>query len=132
MQRPSSDFGLQFKPTAAQRADKGWLGATTKTDNGRLVISQVRRGTPAFAAGLNVDDEILALDDFRVRADQLETRLEQYRPGDTVSVLVARREHLVRLDVTLGAEPPRGYAIEVKGDATPEQVARLKAWLWEN
>ena len=31
-------------------------------------MSQVRRETPAFAAGFNVDDEILAIDEFRVRA----------------------------------------------------------------
>ncbi len=125
-------YGLRFKPTAGPRGDKGWIGATTKIDNGRLLITQVRRETPAFAAGLNVDDEILAIGDFRVRADQLETRLEQYRPGDTVSVLVARRERLMRIDVTLGAEPPRGYVVEVRDDATPEQLARLKAWLWES
>jgi hypothetical protein len=29
-----------------------------------------------------VDDEILAIDDYRVRADRLDNRLEQYRPGD--------------------------------------------------
>ena len=77
------------------------------------------------------NDEVLAIGDFRVRADQFETRLEQYRPGDTVSVLVARRERLTRIDVTLGSETPKGWAVEVKSDATPEQQARLKAWLWE-
>ena len=129
---PAFDYyGLRFKATADPRNDKGWMGATTKTDNGRLIISQVRRGTPAFSAGLNVDDEILAIGDFRVRADQFETRLEQYRPGDTVSVLVARREQLMRVDVTLGSETPKGWALEVKPDATPAQQARLKAWLWE-
>ena len=124
-------FGLRFKPTADPRADKGWLGATTRNDDGRLVISQVRRGTPAFTAGLNVDDEILAIGDFRVRATQLDARLEQYRPGETVTVLVARRDQLKRIDVTLGAEPVRGWSLEVRADATPEQQARLKHWLWE-
>jgi len=125
-------YGLRFKAPGNGKTDKGWIGANTRTDNGRLVISQVRRGTPAFAAGLNVDDEILAIGDYRVRADQLDTRLEQYRPGDKVSVLVARREQLMRFDVTLGSEPPRSWAVEVKPDATAEQQARLKAWLWES
>jgi predicted metalloprotease with PDZ domain len=125
-------LGLRFKPADATRPDaaegKAWLGATTRIDNGRLVVSQVRRGTPAYDAGLNVDDEILALGDFRVRADQLSTRLEQYRPGQTVSLLVARREQLTRVEVVLGREPEDAWRLEPDPAATPEQLARLKAW----
>ena len=80
---------------------------------------------------MNVDDEILAIGDFRVRADQLATRLEQYRPGDKVSLLVARREQLTRIDVTLGREPAEGWRLEPDPIATPEQQARLKAWQGE-
>jgi predicted metalloprotease with PDZ domain len=123
-------YGLRFKPVAP-RDDKGWLGATTRNDGGRLVITQVRRGTPAFEAGLDVDDEIVAIGEFRVRPEQLESRLEQYRPGQRVSVLVARRDELMRVDVTLGTEPPRAWTIEVDPDATADQRARLAAWMWE-
>jgi predicted metalloprotease with PDZ domain len=108
-------FNLRFKPAAAptpEKPAKAWLGATTRNDGGRLIVSQVRRGTPGYDAGLNVDDEILALDEYRVRAERLDSRLEQYRPGDRVSVLVARREQLMRLDVTLGAEPPKTWRLE--------------------
>ena len=92
----------------------------TRNDGGRLVVTAVRRDTPALAAGLNVDDEILAIDDVRVRADGLAARLEQYRPGDKVSLLVARRDRLTRLDVTLGADPA-GLAARVVPNATEEQ-----------
>ena len=64
--------------TASNRQGRAWLGMTTRNDGGRLVVSQVRRETPGDAAGLNVDDEIIAIDDFRVRADQLNARLDQY------------------------------------------------------
>ena len=54
-------LGLRFKPVDQSPAAPGktWLGATTKNDAGRLIVSQVRRGTPAHEAGVNVDDEIL-------------------------------------------------------------------------
>ena len=121
-------FGLRFRPidTRNQRAS---LGTTTRNDAGRLVVSQVRRETPAHGAGFNVDDEILAIDDVRVRADGLNGRLDQYRPGDKVSVLVARRDRLLRLDVTLGAEPGRAWRLEPLPNATDEQKARLTAWI---
>jgi predicted metalloprotease with PDZ domain len=80
-------------------------------DAGRLLVTQVKRNTPAFSAGLNVDDEIVAIDEVRVR-DRLEERLEQYSPGDRISLLVARRDRLLSLDVILGVEPPRTWRLE--------------------
>ena len=62
--------------------------------------------------GLNVDDEIVAIDQVRVRADRLDERLEQYAPGDRISMLVARRDRLLSLEVVLGAEPPRAWRLE--------------------
>jgi len=108
-------FGLKFKKVDAPTAEKpvqAWLGATTRNDDGRLVVTEVRRGTPAYEAGVNVADEIIGIDDYRVRADRFDDRLEQYKPGDTVSLLVGRREQLMRLDVTLAPEPPRRWRLE--------------------
>ena len=123
-------YGLRFR--AATPTSRAYLGATTRNDNGRLVISQVRRGTPAYEAGLNVDDEILAINDFRVRADQFATRLDQYKPSDTITVLIARREQLQRLDVRLGSEPPREWRLEIDPNATSEQVRQRERWLQGN
>ncbi len=120
-------YGLRFRATTP--STRAYLGANTRNDNGRLVVSQVRRGTPAFEAGLNVDDEILAIDEFRVRADQLTTRLEQYKPEDKVTFLVARRERLHRVDVRLGAEPPRQWRLEIDPEASEEQVRQRERWL---
>jgi predicted metalloprotease with PDZ domain len=123
-------YGMRFR--AATPTNRAYLGAATRNDNGRLVISQVRRGTPAYEAGLNVDDEILAIDDYRVRADQLATRLDQYKPSDTITLLVARREQLQRLDVRLGSEPPRQWRLEIDSNATEEQVRQRARWLEGN
>jgi predicted metalloprotease with PDZ domain len=123
-------FGLRFKP-APPSADrvKAWLGMSTRSDNGRLVITQVQRNSPADIFGLNVDDEILAIDDFRVRADRFENRLEQYRPGDGVTFVVARREELMRIPVTFGSEPTQTWRLEVETSATEMQRQRFNAWL---
>lgn len=121
-------YGLRFRPVDT-KTPRAWMGMTTRADNGRLLVSQVRRGTPVHEAGLNVDDEILAIDDVRVRADGLNTRLEQYKPGDTVSVLVARRDRLTRLPVKLGVDPGRPWRLEVAPDASEEQKSRLNQWL---
>lgn len=120
-------FGLRFRP--ATPSTRPSLGITTRNDTGRLLVSTVRRGSPGAEAGINVDDEILAIGEFRVRADRWDNRLEQYKPGDRVSLLVARREQLLRLDATLAPEPPRQWRLEPNPDASEAQKAGLIAWL---
>ena len=121
-------YGLRFRPLDPG-AKRAWLGTNTRVDNGRLIVAGVRRDTPAHAAGVNVDDEILAIDDVRVRQDGLVTRLEQYAPGQRITLLVARRDRLTRLEVTLGTEPGRPWRLEVDPAANEAHRARLNAWL---
>jgi len=113
---------------AADRPRRAFLGVTTRNDAGRLIVTGVRAGTPAAAAGVNPDDEILALDDYRVRADQLESRLDVVRPGDRIGLVVARRERLVRLEIT-PSDPPQPLKLDADPGATDEQEARRRAWL---
>jgi predicted metalloprotease with PDZ domain len=120
-------FGLRFRP--APPSQRPWLGISTRNDSGRLIVAQVRRGSPAHTAGINVDDEVLAIDDFRVRADRLDSRLDQYRVGDRVSVLVARREQLLRVDVTLGSEPARTWRLDLDPAAKDPALQTRTRWL---
>ena len=122
-------LGLRFRPVAPPQPARVWLGATTRNDAGRLVVTQVRRDGPAAAAGLNVDDEILAIEDFRVRADQLVQRLDQYKPGDRVRLLVARRDQLMPIELELGAEPGRQWRLEVDPAATETHLRQRDRWL---
>jgi predicted metalloprotease with PDZ domain len=121
-------FGLHFRPADARNL-RAWIGAGTRIDGGRLIVSSVRRDTPAHAAGLNVDDEILAIDDVRVRPDGLTARLEQYKPGDKIVLLAGRRDRLIELDVVLAAEPGREWRLEPDPDATEAQKYRTIAWI---
>lgn len=129
-------YGLRFTPEPAEKKDAepkelpaGWLGMDVSNRDGRVTVTAVKRGTPAYDAGVNVGDEILAIDDFRISSDGLEGRLKYYRPGEKATLLVARRERLTRLPVTFGEKPKEHWTLEARPDATPEQKARLAAWL---
>ncbi len=114
---------------AGPAAPAGWLGMETEDRSGRLVVTEVRRGTPAYEAGLNVEDEILGLGDYRVTPAQWKDRLKAYRPGETVELLVARRDRLVRLGATLQEKPKLRWRLAVDPEATAEQKGHLAAWL---
>ncbi len=101
-------YGLKLAPPDAPaegESEPAWLGAKTKVENGRLLVTAVPRGTPAFAAGLDAEDEIVGLGGFRVMPDKLEERLKQLRVGEKVELLVARRGKLVPLSVTFTSKP---------------------------
>jgi predicted metalloprotease with PDZ domain len=120
-------LGLRFRQSSESK--RAWLGLNTRVDNGRTLVSQVRRGTPGMDAGFNVDDEILAIGDVRVPAGQLDGRIGQFQPGDRISVLISRRDLTRRLDVTLGVEPAQRWTLELKEDISDAQRTRLGAWL---
>ncbi|MFN0057852.1 MAG: M61 family metallopeptidase [Planctomycetota bacterium] len=139
-------LGLRFKDPDKKKKDEsangaspsddepkpGWLGITTRTDGGRLVVSSVKRATPGYDAGINVEDEIIAIEDYRVTPDGFEARLKQYAPGTAVAILVARRTRLMTLRATFGEKPKDLWTLEVHPDATAEQKLHLRSWLHES
>lgn len=127
--QPALDYyGLRFAIPEEPEPDAepaGYLGVETR----EAVITSVRRGTPGFEAGINVGDELLAIDDYRVPPGELASRLERYRPGDAISLLVARHGTLRRLPVTLGEAPNTTWTLEPVPAPTRSQLAHLRAWL---
>ena len=127
-------LGLRFKPDTPPSG--AWAGLTLgsprptlRDDAGRLVVARVLRGSPAFDAGVNADDEIVAIAGYRVRPDQWERRLDALRPGELVPLLVARRDRLVTLQLTLAAPPSASWRLERSPEATPDASGRLERWL---
>ena len=53
----------------------------------------------------------------------------QYQPGESVEVLIARREHIERLRLVLGEAPGESWKISVVKEPSDAQKQQLKAWL---
>ena len=124
-------LGLRFAGARDSEAEDapGWLGAVTTVQDGRLVVAEVLRETPAHAAGINVDDEIVAIDEQRVPADGLDALLQHHRPGAEVAILVARRGRLRRIPVTLDEIPATRWRLEIAPGAGRQQIEQRTRWL---
>ncbi|HWH08980.1 MAG TPA: PDZ domain-containing protein [Candidatus Thermoplasmatota archaeon] len=108
----------------------GWLGIETKEVDRRVRVASVLVDSPALAAGLAPEDELVALDGFQVKdKEALEKRLREREPGQRVRLHVFRRGELVALEATLGENPPEKWVIEEDPRATPAQKARRRRWL---
>lgn len=103
-----------------------WFGANAGDGN---IVSSVTINSPAYKAGINVDDELIAFGDVRLRGSGYSRALGLYDIGDTIDVLIARRGRLMRIPVTLEASESSNWRLSKSREASDEQKARLADWL---
>jgi predicted metalloprotease with PDZ domain len=124
-------YGLRFRPAASLAPTKGWLGAEVRSNGVSMVVTSVAPETPAHSAGLNVDDEILAIANRRI-TPALWPQLGDYYPPRAQAILtISRRGEILNLPVTFGVQPQKSWRIELRPDATETQRRALFQWLAE-
>ncbi|HEY0738658.1 MAG TPA: PDZ domain-containing protein [Herpetosiphonaceae bacterium] len=125
--KPSWDW----KDKAADgRSPKPTLGARTRQVEGQLKVAAVLTDTPAYHAGIHADDEIVAVDGYRVTDDAgLRERLNDRKIGERVTLTLFRRDELRTIEVELAAAARDKLAIEpvAQPDATQQQI--YNSWL---
>lgn len=129
--RPTSDRPVNDRQ-AKEPGDKTgdvWIGSDSTGNEGRLWVRRVYRGSPSDIAGLNVDDELIALDGYRVDPATWPDRLGLYRPGDAVPLTISRRGKLIELPLRLGHKPTSTWQLEVSPTASSAAEENLRAWL---
>jgi predicted metalloprotease with PDZ domain len=128
--RPAQSF--EDKGGTPAKADDGkpvagFLGVELE-QGPKLLVKSVREGSPAHAAGLYAEDEIVAEDGFRVDRGALWDRLCERGPGDELRLTVFRRDELVTVPVVLGPPAEDTVWLEPDPDATHEQRDAFQAW----
>lgn len=149
-------FGLQFQKPAANTTDKPtekdaekpeqksedssgqpskaaiWLGMQVAESGSSLTVTGVTEGSPAMTAGVNVDDEILAFDNYRANSRTWKEQLRQLGVGKQVQLLISRRGRLQTLEITLAADPSLNWLLKPVAKPTDEQKSRIGKWLGSN
>lgn len=121
-------FGLQLQPENTTDLPP-FLGMTVTGDNGRDLIRFVESGSPAQQAGIDPDDELLAINGVRVKATQLNDRLKNYQPGDTIHLTVFHQDELRTYPVTLAAPRPKTYQLVAVENPSETQQQNFQGWL---
>lgn len=114
-------YGLELEPD--EKEDQAYLGVHTTN----RVVTEVIEGTAAHAAGVNVGDELIALDDYRI--EDLANHVDRYEPGRKVRLLVSRRGRLTELDVKLGLKPKKTWKLRPKKLRSATQIRRFQRLL---
>lgn len=121
-------FGLKLEA----KIDKNmppYLGLKTQKDNGIEKITFVDANSPAGKAGIDANDELLAIDNYRVNSENLIDRLQDYREGDTITLTYFHQEELKTVEVTLENPQPLGYQVKIVDNPSKQQQEMLNQWL---
>ncbi|HBK63043.1 MAG TPA: peptidase M61, partial [Cyanobacteria bacterium UBA11166] len=121
-------FGLKLIGVHDEDAPP-YLGAIAKSEHGQEIVKFVEANSPARIAGIDPGDQLLAINGWRVTAEQLCDRLKDYQVNDTIEITLFHEDELRTLPVTLGKSPPTRYQILPIDNPTDEQKHNLTGWL---
>ncbi|OKH12345.1 M61 family metallopeptidase [[Limnothrix rosea] IAM M-220] len=128
LEKSLESFGLILKPIYDDKKIP-YFGAEIKDENNRTLVKSIESGSPCHIAGIDPGDEILAIADYRVNAEQVSKRLQNYHAGDTISITLFQQDQLKTLAVTLAEPQPSSYQVKKNPDASDQQKAKLTGWL---
>jgi predicted metalloprotease with PDZ domain len=103
-------------------------GATTAMTDGRMIIKNVARGSSAWEGGLNVNDEIIAIDGYRVEED-IKPLISGRAIGEKIPVTVSRDGKLLTLQVPVVQDESVRYRFERVQNPTELQQKIYRKWL---
>ncbi|MFV1980112.1 MAG: M61 family metallopeptidase [Rhodothermia bacterium] len=105
------------------------LGIDLSGEQETVRISSVRPGGGAYLAGLDIDDVIIAIDGKKATLKNMTDLLKAYAPGETVEVLVFRRDRLASFKVVLQGGGNKTYTLKRMDDTNPLQNQTRRDWL---
>lgn len=127
-------FGLKLEKSYKddEKQDEAWFGLTV---NKAMKITKISSESPAYQDGLNVNDEIISLNGFRLASDDYKNHLARMDKGHPAEFLVSRRGIIRTVKVTPGDQPFDKYEILQVDDASEAAKSLYENWLftkWES
>jgi len=126
--------GLRLRREVDDNKPAAFLGIGYSGNEQETTITNVLTDSPAYRAGLDKGDILLAIDRERAHQGNILELLKKKSPGDTVVVTVFRRNQLRDFQVVLGSGGNLKYAIKQIDQPTPLQKKIFESWTgdsWE-
>lgn len=121
-------FSLAGLAMDSTEESSAWLGTTLRDRGGRIMITEIVEDSPAWKAGLNVNDELVAIDGFRVRSEKPDYFKEKI-PGDRIICTVSRNGEIRDIHLSVGFTPVSLSAIKQIDEPSDEQKLVFEKWL---
>lgn len=118
--------GLEL--TLANPDPEPFTGLTLRDASGKALVARVLDGSPAFDAGLILDDEIVSIDARRVDAQSWNDAVEAAEPGGSVRVGLFRRGQYREIDLAVAGRVSQSYEIDFVNEPTDAQRTNFENW----
>ncbi|MBI5473622.1 MAG: M61 family metallopeptidase [Ignavibacteriae bacterium] len=119
--------GLEREPKIAEQ--QPWLGLATVDEGQRTRVTNVVAGSPAYAAGVDINDEILALNGYRVRSADLRSRIAEMKDGEKVKLTVFRDSRLREFEIELKYPDYPDQKVVKTEPFADDKAAVFKSWI---
>jgi len=113
---------------------KPWIGLAARKSGGRSTVSTIADGSPASESGLDIGDELVALDGVKWAGRDLKKVVSAKSTGDTLTFSVFRDNLLRELSLTVRESPVPDYETTQMDDPSDLQKKTYEEWLktsWE-
>jgi predicted metalloprotease with PDZ domain len=124
--------GLDVSPQSSNL--KPSLGIRTNDVGSVARVQGVVAGSPAYEAGVDVNDDIVAMNGYRIRSADLTARIAEMNEGNEIKLTVMRDDKLREISVTLKKPEVSLYKVTKTIKPSDAQKALYEAWLitkWE-
>ncbi len=105
-----------------------YLGFTFRTADNQMTISTITAGSPAWDAGLDINDVLLAWNGQKIDPALFNDRLKEMKIGDVIIFTLFHGERLLTVPVRIGQEEKVAYSIKEMSGASPEQQKIFLSW----
>lgn len=127
----TAGLDLKLKPNAEddEPSERAYLGLRLQSQSGLAAVRTSFADGPAREAGLIPGDLIVALNDRKLGSGDLDKRLKDFEPGDTIKIDYFRRDELREVHITLAAKPDAKWTVSRVEEPTDFQKAVYESWL---
>ena len=108
---------------------KNGLGAFTVDAGEKILVTGVYPGSPAAQAGIEIQDEIIALNGYRQRSADLHDRIAAMKTGEEYVVTLFRNDKLREIRLTAGPAGSPRFTVVKSAKPSKLQQSILHSWL---
>lgn len=117
--------GLSFENN--NDSENPHLGIRTSESGGKLIVQTVDSKSAAENGGLNVNDEIIAVNGFRVNKSDFDQFMKRINIGEEFEVILSRDNIIKTYKLTMGSKA--SYRYQYKEDFADDTKKNFEYWL---
>lgn len=120
--------GLDLIETNSSKNTKS-IGAMVTMETNGLYVKSLIRGGSAYENGINVGDELISINGYRIYSHNINMLIDQYDIGDRVTLLINRKGMVQGIELDIRKDDNVSYRYEILENRTRQQEKVYKTWL---